>query len=108
VRGAVDRSRSNEFVRCSGFMDIAKVISNLRQELELVNRAIRSLEPLVPRRRGRPRKKTSPYLQQPGVPDSVPRISGRRASGNRNLAASVADLAREPGTERGRKGANVD
>ena len=108
MRGAVDRNFSNESVRCSVFMDIDKVISNLRQELELVNRAIRSLEPLVPKRRGRPRKRTSSYLQQPDVPDSVPRNSGKRASGNRNFAASAADLPREPGTESGRKGGNVD
>jgi hypothetical protein len=87
-------------------MDIAKVISHLREELELVNRAIRSLEPLVPRRRGRPRKTTQPYLLPSGVPVSVPKTSGRRASGKANLAAT--DTAREPRTESGRKGANVD
>jgi hypothetical protein len=88
-------------------MDIATVIYNLRQELELLHQAIHSLEPLVPKRRGRPRKETIPNLQQLGVPDSVPRNSGRRASGNRNIAASAGDLAREPGTDGGRKGANL-
>ena len=92
----------------TGFVNIAKLIYNLRQELELVNRAIRSLEPLVPRRRGRPRKRTSPDFQSLGVPDSFPGNSVSRPTGNRNIAASAEDLAREPGTESGRKGAHVD
>ena len=108
VRGIGDRNFSNESVRCTGLMDIARIIFHLRHELELVNHAIDSLEPLVPRRRGRPRKRISPYLPQPSVPDSVPKRSERRAFGNGNLAASAEDLAREPGTERGRKGANID
>ena len=103
----MDRNVSNESVRWSGFMDIAKVISNLRRELELVNQAIHSLEPLMPSRRGRPRKGTSPHLRQPGVPDSVPKDSGKRTSGNA-LAVSAGDFVREPGVESARKGAKGD
>jgi hypothetical protein len=88
-------------------MDIAKVISHLRLELELLNQAIHSLEPLVPSRRGRPKKTTQPDLKEPGAPGSVPKNSRRRPPGNA-LAASREDVARQPGTERARKGASVD
>jgi hypothetical protein len=109
VRAAVERNLSDKSVRCTDFMDIAKLISNLRHELELVNHAIRSLEPLVPKtsaRRGRPKKSVSPYLQQPIVPDSVPKNSGRRASGHRVMALSAGGIPQQPEAESGRKGAN--
>ena|ERR1700686_1721432 len=108
MRGAVDGNLSSESVACTGFMDIAKVIAHLRLELELLNQAIHSLEPLVPRRRGRPKKTAQRYLEQQGDPDSAPKNSRRQASVKRKPAASAGDLAREPGTERARKGASVD
>ncbi len=104
----MDRNLSSESVRCTGFMDIDKVISHLRLELELLNQAINSLEPLVPSRRGRPKKTTQPDLKQAGTPGSVPENSRSGASSDRKLAPSAEDLDREPGTEQARKGASVD
>jgi hypothetical protein len=80
-------------------MDIAKLIAHLRRELELVNQAIHSLEPLVPapRRRGRPRKRLSVYLYRPrpGVAGEDGNGPGRRASGKSN-SASGGSGARPP------------
>jgi hypothetical protein len=82
-------------------MDIAKVIAHLRRELELVDHAIRLLEPLVSpttRRRGRPGKRISLYRQLPNVPDPVRQIPARRAPGNKE-AASAEGAARKPESE---------
>ena len=65
-------------------MDIAKVVAELRRELERINTAIASLERL--HRKDKPRAASTPPASQPQEPAGSPQSPPRKASGRRKAS----------------------